>query len=150
MSEMRVDEYMALGREEQERSLEGLTDEELLRFGVDLFNAGHYWHSHEVWEAVWMDAPQELRAFYQGLIQVAAGLVHLVRNEYPGTERLLEAGVEKLERYGASRLGVDLERLVRESKAARERVLAVGPKGLAGIERESLPLIRMTSADASG
>jgi predicted metal-dependent hydrolase len=139
---MQVDEYMALGREAQEGSLEGLTEEELLRFGVELFNAGHYWHSHEAWEAVWMDAPTPLRAFYQGLIQVAAGLVHLVRNEYPGTVRLLESGVEKLAPYGASFMGVNLEALMGESKAMRERVIAAGPKGLAGIERESLPRIR--------
>jgi predicted metal-dependent hydrolase len=92
-----------------------------------------------------MDAPQPLRAFYQGLIQVAAGLVHLVRDEYPGTVRLLETGIEKLELYGPSYRGVDLERLVREARSVRERALAAGPKGLSGIEKESLPRIRYDS-----
>jgi predicted metal-dependent hydrolase len=142
---MQVEEYMALTREEQEQRIEGLTEEQLMQLGVDLFNAGHYWHSHEAWEAVWMDAPQPLRAFYQGLIQVAAGLVHLVRDEYPGTVRLLETGIEKLELYGPSHWGVDLETLVGEARSLRERVLAVGPKGLSGIGRESLPRIRYDS-----
>lgn len=44
--------------------------------GVRLFNAGHYWHAHEQWEACWLASSDETdRRFYQALIQCAAALV---------------------------------------------------------------------------
>jgi pimeloyl-ACP methyl ester carboxylesterase len=146
---MRIPEYMALSREGQEQHLETLSPRELLQHGTDLFNAGHYWHSHEAWEAVWLDAPRELRAFYQGLIQVAAGLVHLTRNEYPGTERLLEEGIAKLERYPPDYLTVEVARLVFDATATRRRVLEAGPKGLRAIDHASLPRVEQQPAGAS-
>ena len=144
---MTVDEYMALSRMEQERSLEGLSAEELLRFGIDLFNAGHYWHSHEAWEAVWMDAPQELRAFYQGLIQVAAAFVHLTRDEYPGTVKLLAEGIGKLEAYPASFMGLDLAALVAAAAAVRQRAVALGARRLEEIDAGLLPRIEASTTE---
>src|SRR5687767_13119770 len=120
---MRVEEYVAAGNEERERLLEGLSDEELLAFGVALYNAGEFWHAHEAWEQVWMDAPNAERGFYQGLIQVAAAFVHLMRDEYPGTVSLLREGTAKLERYGVEHKGVEVGRLVEEARAVGERVV---------------------------
>jgi predicted metal-dependent hydrolase len=136
---------MALSREEQERSLEGLSEDELLGFGVALYNAGHYWHAHEAWEQVWMDAERELRAFYQGLIQVTAAFVHLTRREYPGTVRLLDAGVEKLELYPESFMGIELGALVAGAKAARERVAALGTKRIGEFDVAFIPRIERSA-----
>ena len=138
---MQLDEYMALPRERQERYLEGLSAAELLQAGIDLYNARHYWHAHEAWEAVWLDAPREQRSFYQGLIQVTAAFVHLTRSEYPGTVRLLDAGIEKLAAYPASYLGIDLGHLVAGASAARQRVVTLGELRLAEFDRESIPRI---------
>src|SRR5687767_11375580 len=90
-----------------EKDLEGLTANELLQLGIDLYNAGQYFEAHEAWEAVWLDAPQEERFFYQGLIQITAAFVHLTRNEYPGTVKLLAEGTAKLELYLPRHLGVE-------------------------------------------
>src|SRR3990172_4554127 len=97
---MRLDEYLATGDEQRTAYLASLSPAGLLALGIELYNAGHFWHAHEAWEAAWLDAPNELRAFYQGLIQVTAAFVHVTRNEYPGSVRLLAAGIEKLEGYG--------------------------------------------------
>jgi predicted metal-dependent hydrolase len=133
---------MALSREEQERWLEGLTGDELLWFGVELYNAGHYWHAHEAWEQVWMEAPNELRAFYQGLIQVTAAFVHVVRSEYPGSVRLLEEGIAKLERYPASFMRIDLGGLVAGARAARALLVELGERRIGEFDRELVPGIQ--------
>ena len=146
---MQVDEYMALSKEARERQIAGLAPRELLQLGIDLFNAGRYFEAHEAWEEVWLEAPRALRAFYQGLIQVAAGFVHLTRNEYAGTERLLEEGVAKLEKYAPDFLGVAVERLAADGTAARQRVLTVGQRGLRDIDRRSLPRIEQQAQGAS-
>ena len=146
---MQVDEYITLSKEARERQIAGLAPRELLQLGIDLFNAGRYFEAHEAWEEVWLEAPRALRAFYQGLIQVAAGFVHLTRNEYAGTERLLEEGVAKLEKYASDFLGVAVKRLAADGTAARQRVLTVGQRGLRDIDQRSLPRIEQQAQGAS-
>jgi hypothetical protein len=43
--------------------------------GIRLFNAGHYWHAHEQWEACWLASSPPHTNFYKGIIQTAAALV---------------------------------------------------------------------------
>jgi predicted metal-dependent hydrolase len=121
--------------------LESLSPEELLQLGIDLYNAGHYWNTHEAWEQVWLDAERELRGFYQGLIQLTAAFVHVTRNEYPGAIRLLDAGIEKLERYPASFMGVRLAPLLEGARAARSRLQHLGAKRIADFDRALIPRI---------
>jgi uncharacterized protein len=144
---MTVERYFEVRDGEREEYLGGLSAEELLRLGVDLYNAGHYWNAHEAWEEVWLEAPNELRAFYQGLIQVTAAFVHVTRDEYPGSVRLLQAGIAKLESYAGTSLGVDLEALLPELRQVLRRLLDLGERGIGRFERESIPKIRLLSGD---
>ncbi len=43
--------------------------------GIALFNAGHYWHAHEQWEACWLATSGDEARFYKAIIQAAAALV---------------------------------------------------------------------------
>src|SRR5438034_4268135 len=56
----------------------------LFQHGVALFNGARYWHAHEAWETLWRASDDEDRDFYQGLIQIAAGLLHLQRRNRRG------------------------------------------------------------------
>ena len=76
--------------------LEGMTPRDLLRLGVDLYNEGRFFESHEAWEAVWMHAPTALRHFYQGLIQIAAGYHKYEIGNALGARKLLDRGVRTL------------------------------------------------------
>ncbi len=86
--------------------------ERLFREGVALFNGVRYWHAHEAWETVWRAAPEEERDFYQGLIQVAAGLLHLQRRNRRGATNKLREGLEKLSKYEPSHHGVFVNELI--------------------------------------
>ena len=79
--------------------LEPKEQEELLQRGVALFNGLRYWHAHEAWETLWRAADEEDRDFYQGLIMVAAGLLHLQRRNARGARNKLGDGLAKLEKY---------------------------------------------------
>jgi hypothetical protein len=147
---MQVDAYMSLPREEREQHLEDLAPRELLQLGIDLFNAGHFWHSHEAWEAAWIPSERPVRAFYQGLIQVAAAFVHLTRHEYPGTEKLLDEALAKLERYQPDYLTIDSQKLFAEAAAVRALVLGGGPDSLRRFDTSSLPRIVQQPLPNSG
>ena len=88
----------------------------LFRRGVALFNGVRYWHAHEAWETLWRAAPDEERDFYQGLIQVAAGLIHLQRRNVRGARNKLSEGLARLRPYQPAHNGVFVNELIGEAR----------------------------------
>jgi hypothetical protein len=88
----------------------------LFQRGVALFNGVRYWHAHEAWETIWRAAPEEERDFYQGLIQVAAGLLHLQRRNLRGARNKLAEGIERLKPYQPAYHGVFVNELIGEAR----------------------------------
>jgi predicted metal-dependent hydrolase len=121
--------------------LERTEIERLFREGVALFNGVRYWHAHEAWETVWRAAPDEERDFYQGLIQVAAGLLHLQRRNMRGARNKLAEGLEKLRPYEPAHQGIFVNELVGEGR----RLLDDLQKG--HLPYLIPPVIRFTEAD---
>ncbi len=77
-----------------------------------LFNGLRYWHAHEAWETLWRAADEEERDFYQGLIMVAAGLLHLQRRNGRGARNKLAEGLAKLRTFEPTHRGLVLTELV--------------------------------------
>lgn len=80
--------------------------------GVSLFNGVRYWHAHEAWETLWRAADDDERPFYQGLIQVAAGLLHLERRNARGALTKLQEGVAKLRPFEPAHRGIVVSELI--------------------------------------
>ena len=87
----------------------------LFHDGVALFNGARYWFAHEAWETLWRAAEEDERDFYQGLIQLAAGLLHLQRRNARGARNKLSEGIARLKRYRPVHRGVLLDELFRIS-----------------------------------
>jgi predicted metal-dependent hydrolase len=98
--------------------------EELFRRGVSLFNGVRYWHAHEAWEELWRAAPDEERDFYQGLIQVAAGLLHLQRRNMRGARNKLAEGLARLRPYQPTHRGIFVNELVGKGERTLEDLQA--------------------------
>lgn len=113
----------------------------LIRKGIDEYNDGFFFEAHELWEDIWYQSPLPARTFLQGLIQLAAAFVHLARHEYPGTVGLLEAAIEKLEAFAPAYQGIDVARLIDESRRAREQLVALGPERFEEWDRQRVPRI---------
>jgi predicted metal-dependent hydrolase len=124
-----------------------LTDEEVLERlpilaqSIREFNAGLFFQSHETLEELWIVSPWPARDFLQAIIQVAAAFVHLKRNQYPGTHRLLGEAILKLESFTPRYLGVDVGRLLSDARRCREEVLALGEGRLRLFDRRLIPRI---------
>jgi predicted metal-dependent hydrolase len=88
----------------------------LFRRGVALFNGVRYWHAHEAWETLWRAGTDDERDFYQGLIQVAAGLIHLQRRNVRGARNKLSEGLAKLRPYQPAYRGVFVNELIGEAR----------------------------------
>src|SRR4051812_49646037 len=127
--------------ESEREQFAGMSGDELLRAGIELYNGGSYFEAHEAWEEVWLDAENSEREFYQGLIQITAAFVHVTRNEYPGSVRLLDAGISKLARYGMRKEGIELAAFVDGARKARESLLGLGEIRLREFDRGWIPAI---------
>jgi predicted metal-dependent hydrolase len=73
-----------------------------------------YFECHEVMEELWLEEGRSL--LYQGLLQVAVGLYHYRNGNVSGAMKLFTAALEKLEGRQAELMGIDLGRLVADSK----------------------------------
>lgn len=96
--------------------------DELFRSGVALFNGVRYWHAHEAWETLWRAAPDEDRDFYQGLILVAAGLLHLQRRNARGARNKLSGGIARLTPFEPAYRGIFVNELLGRARQLLEDV----------------------------
>ncbi len=87
---------------------------EKFRQGILHFNQKEFFEAHEVWEAIWLKAPDGLRDLYKGLIQSAVALHHAVRGNLRGALKVYRTSMAYLENYPPDALGLDLEKFRRE------------------------------------
>ncbi|MFD5268397.1 DUF309 domain-containing protein [Streptomyces sp. NPDC058335] len=64
-----------------------------------LLDAGKPFHAHEVFEDAWKSGPEEERALWRGLAQLAVGLTHAARGNLTGGPRLLGRGAAAVEEW---------------------------------------------------
>jgi predicted metal-dependent hydrolase len=99
-----------------EHSYDRLYVEFVYYFNVDR----DYFECHEVMEELWLE---EGRAFiYQGLLQVAVGLYHYRNGNVSGAIKLFTAALEKLQRCRPQEMGIDMARLVEDSRIYLQRL----------------------------
>ncbi|MFI2436313.1 DUF309 domain-containing protein [Streptomyces sp. NPDC018693] len=116
------------------------TPEETVAEARALLAAGKPFHAHEVFEDAWKSGPEDERALWRGLAQLAVGLTHAARGNVTGGPRLLRRGAGAAEEWAAGSgrwrpYGIDLAGL-----AAWARELA------ADVERGAGPVDARTRA----
>ena len=82
-----------------------------IREGVDLFNEERYWESHEALEYAWRRAKGSEKEVLQGIILVAAALVHLQKNESCVALGVMARANDKLSPYHGEHFGVGVDRV---------------------------------------
>jgi predicted metal-dependent hydrolase len=84
---------------------------EAVESGLKLFNQERYWESHEALESAWKMADGDEKEILQGLILVAAALVHWQKNEKEVTLSVLKRARDKLAAHETEYSGIDLRSL---------------------------------------
>jgi uncharacterized protein len=94
------------------------------------FNSGDYYACHDTLEAIWNDAWQSDRAFYQGILQIAVGLYHLKNQNWHGAAILLGEGTSRLPAYLPDYQSIDVETLLEDSLLILRTVQLSGKEGI--------------------
>ena len=79
------------------------------------FNQQQFYACHDTLEAIWVEAPEVDKRFYQGILQVAVGCYHLSNDNLRGAIILLGEAVRRLCDYQPDYEQVNVERLVEQA-----------------------------------
>ena len=85
--------------------------EEGIREGIQLFNEERFWESHEALESAWRRAAGSDKEILQGIILLAAALVHLQKNEIAVTLSVMGRAHSKLVSHHSEHFGINIDNL---------------------------------------
>jgi len=64
--------------------------------GIELFNAGRFFESHEAWEEIWLESEGAERELLHAMIQSAAALHHFQRGNLKGASSVYRRARSRL------------------------------------------------------
>ena len=122
---------------------------EALAKGIAEFNAWRFYDCHETLEDVWREVGTKggegtLADFYQGIIKIAAGFHHVLRDNHKGAISLLTDAFRLLEPFRPGTLGVDVDRLLADTRPCLDRIVELGEARLREFDRATIPQIEST------
>jgi uncharacterized protein len=79
--------------------------------GIDYFNNERFWECHEILEGVWKNCDGNEKFLVQGLILVAAGLVHYQKDEDSICISIFNRALEKLENSNGNYHNIDIDKI---------------------------------------
>lgn len=93
---------------------------------VVLFNQEKFFEAHEVLESLWRETKGTKgtkdtdREFYQGLIQLAASMVHVQKNTLPGAKDLYAKAKRHLSKYPKHHCGLVCDKILSDARKTLE------------------------------
>ena len=98
--------------------------------GINEFNTGEYYACHDTLEALWMDAIDPDKKFYQGVLQIAVACYHLHNRNWRGAVTLLGEGIGRLPYYQPVYAGIDVTQLIKDSRNLLTILQSIGIEGI--------------------
>ncbi|NEQ78613.1 MAG: DUF309 domain-containing protein [Okeania sp. SIO2C9] len=104
--------------------------QEFLR-GVEQFNQQDFYACHDTLEALWIEALEPQKRFYQGVLQIAVACYHLSNLNWRGAVVLLGEGIRRLRDYQPVYEGIDVTKLLRQSTELLTSLQQIGSEQVA-------------------
>ena len=104
--------------------------------GVDEFNQQEFYACHDTLEALWMEAAEPEKGFYQGILQVAVACYHLGNLNWRGAVILLGEGSRRLSRYQPIHNGIHVTQLLNDSTGLLRALQQIEPDAIESFVRQ--------------
>lgn len=98
---------------------------------VEQFNQQQFYPCHDTLEALWMEAPEPEKTFYQGILQIAVACYHLGNHNWRGAVILLGEGSRKLRDYPPDYAQINVHSLLEQSNQLLADLQQIEPKEIA-------------------
>lgn len=98
--------------------------------GINEFNQQQFYACHDTLEALWMEAGEPEKRFYQGILQIAVSLYHLSNENWQGAVILMGEGISRLGYYQPSYFNIDVDKLVTETATLLKALQASGKENV--------------------
>ncbi len=95
---------------------------------VEQFNQHQFYACHDMLEALWIEAMEPDKTFYQGILQIAVGLYHLGNQNWRGAVILMGEGINRLRNYQPSYEEIDTELLLKQTSQILKTLQEAGPE----------------------
>ncbi|WP_414527789.1 DUF309 domain-containing protein [Nodularia chucula] len=121
--------------------------------GVEQFNSGQFYACHDTLEALWIEASEPEKTFYQGILQIAVAQYHLGNGNLRGAVILLGEGSNRLRRYPSVFNTIDVDELLSQSTALLSVLQQIGADKMSAAdltEHQSLPTPKIVLRGGSG
>lgn len=99
--------------------------------GVEQFNQQEFYACHDTLEALWMEALEPNKQFYQGILQIAVACYHLNNLNWRGAVILLGEGIRRLGDYQPTYEGVEVTDFLKESVELLQALQVAGAEQVA-------------------
>ena len=116
-----------------------LTDEILpdeFWHGVEQFNQQEFYACHDTLEALWIEATEPDKKFYQGILQVAVAFYHLGNQNWRGAVILLGEGINRLRGYQPTYATIDVEQFLTQSVHILTTLQQAGPDQVVAVMQQ--------------
>ncbi|QOV22514.1 DUF309 domain-containing protein [Anabaenopsis elenkinii] len=112
--------------------------------GVEQFNSGQFYACHDTLEALWIEASEPEKTFYQGILQIAVAQYHLSNCNWKGAVILLGEGSNRLRRFPSVYISIDVDQLLSQAATLLSLLQQMGAEKLHdSAAREALPSPRI-------
>jgi predicted metal-dependent hydrolase len=118
--------------------------------GVEQFNRQDFYACHDTLEALWMEASEPDKRFYQGVLQTAVGCYHLGNLNWRGAVILLGEGIKRLRDYQPTYEGIDVTQLLEQSVELLQALQAIEPEQVGEFVKERSPHEASQDSNLSG
>jgi hypothetical protein len=102
--------------------------ESALQQAITQFNQQEFYACHDTLEALWTEAIEPERSFYQGILQIAVAYYHLGNQNWHGAMILLGEGSRKLKTYQPSYHDLDITHLCTQSLDLLQKLQQLEPE----------------------
>jgi len=114
--------------------------------GVEQFNAGEFFEQHETLETLWRDTRTPVRDLYHGILQIGVGLHHWRSGNFHGATVLIDEGLARLEPFAPRCHGIDVARLIADTRALRARLGELRASRMSEIDLDrDAPRVRLST-----
>ncbi len=121
---------------------------ELFWQGVEQFNQQKFYACHDTLEALWMEAVEPKKQFYQGILQISVACYHLNNLNWRGAVILLGEGIRRLDDYQPIYEDIQVTELISHSYQLLQTLQQTGAEGISDLVK-SLTANQLSEEGAS-